>query len=493
MNRHVSTSIKTNTLINLIGAVIPIIISFVTVPIYLHLVGAVRYGVLAIVWLLLGYFGVFDLGLGRATTNQIARMSKSSTKEAETLFWTTLLTNTVLGLIGGAILFLTGHWLLEGLFQMPPEMRSEALSVLPWLALAVPTLTTSSVLIGALEGREHFLTVNVLGVIGTLLFQTFPLLIAAIHGPELVWLVGSVVIIRFLNSAFMFMACIKKIPLKYLPSIDPSQINGLLRYGGWVTVTGFVGPILVSLDQFLIGIQAGVLAVTYYTVPYNLVTQLWILPSSLSRTLFPRLSGLEKEEAQIVSRDACLVLGAIMTPVIVTAIVMIRPFLILWLGSSIAVSAAPIGEILLLGVWLNSLARIPFSLIQASGRPDLTAKFHLLEVPPHLISLWFGIYFFGLEGAAWSWTLRVILDTILLFNASSMKMRLLAPLIPAFIIVIVSYIIALLFGTQVVWMLVLGIGLIIVSIFWAWQILIKEIKAFFQLLPKSFIKSLSRS
>lgn len=56
-------SIKQSSAINLAGAVVPVLITLITLPLLLPLVGEARHGVLLLVWTLVGYLGVMDMGL----------------------------------------------------------------------------------------------------------------------------------------------------------------------------------------------------------------------------------------------------------------------------------------------------------------------------------------------------------------------------------------------------------------------------------------------
>ena len=100
---------------------------------------------------------------------------------------------------------------------------------------------------------------------------------------------------------------------------------------------------------------------------------------------------------------------------IVLAAAVFPVFMRIWVGRGFAEHAAPIGVILLVGIWINGLAYVPYGHLQAKGRPDIVAKFHAIEVIPFLGILWLGLHSLGLIGAAYAWTLRTTVDALLLF------------------------------------------------------------------------------
>jgi O-antigen/teichoic acid export membrane protein len=71
--------------------------------------------------------------------------------------------------------------------------------------------------------------------------------------------------------------------------------------------------------------------------------------------------------------------------------------------------------VLVVGVFANSLAQVPFWQIQAANRPDLPAKVHLVELPCYLLLFWGLTKQFGIEGAGIAWALRATIDSLIMF------------------------------------------------------------------------------
>lgn len=407
-------SIRRNTSYNLLGSIIPLAVSLVTIPIYLSLIGEARYGVLAIAWLLLGYFGLFDLGLGRATAQRIAALRGGTPAERAQTFWTALTLNVGLGIVGGLLIWPIASFFFGNVFKVEDALRPEMQAAVPWLILAVPMATLSGVLTGALQGRERFLELNLISVSGTVLFQLLPLASAMYWGADLGVLLPAALFARLLTLLLLYGCCSQRIFQGYPVTFVRAQAGQLLRFGGWVTVTSFVGPMMVILDRFIIGAMVGAKAVAFYTIPFQLAERITIIPTALSSALFPLFAAVSREEEQRLAQQGLRTLVVVMTPMVVIGIIYIEPFIAWWISPEFAHQSSLVGQILLIGFWVNSFAKLPSAQLQARGRPDLVAKCHVGELLPYFGLLYLGLTSYGIVGAAAAFFLRVSLDFLLL-------------------------------------------------------------------------------
>jgi O-antigen/teichoic acid export membrane protein len=105
----------------------------------------------------------------------------------------------------------------------------------------------------------------------------------------------------------------------------------------------------------------------------------------------------------------------IIFPFLLVIIVFAREGLTVWVGEEFALHSTVVLQLLAIGVFFNSLATIPFALAQGAGRPDITGKLHLIELPAYALLLLVLVYTRGIEGAAIAWTVRMAADALALF------------------------------------------------------------------------------
>jgi O-antigen/teichoic acid export membrane protein len=455
--------------INLLGSLVSLLLAIVTVPAYLHMLGQVRYGIWLVGWVLIGYFGI-DLGLGRATANAVAKLRSGPATERQTVVATAAVVNLAFGIVFGALALAGTELAISLTGSVTGNLHREVVTAAPWLAATIPLFIVSSVLTGSLEGLERFLLVNVIATLGSVSVQLLPLAAAALIAPRLDVLAAATVVALLGSTTIAAVTCVVCLPVTSRPRFDRRRAKALLKFGGWITVTYLISPLLSTLDKLIIGAVSGARAVTHYTVGFNLVTKLWIFPSALVRSLFPRFSRLAGADARHLAVQSSRALSAIMTPITVTGILAVHPFMRVWVGSTFASAAALSTEILFLGLWVNSLAFVPYTLLQAQGRPDLPAKFHILELPPFLGALWLGIKLGGVAGAATAWSGRVLFDAVLLTAAARYDRRGLAYLFPAVTLVAAAFVAVELTSLTLLARILVGSVLVVASLVWSWHI-----------------------
>ena len=415
--------LKTSFVVNLLSPIARIGVALVTIPIYIHHLGDARYGVLQIAWILLGYFGFLDLGLSRASTNALAKLRAAPQPDRARVLLTTASLSLGFGLIGAAVLLVVGEYLFRYVLSVPPDLKQEIAQSFPWMVCLFPMTLAAGVASGALESRERFLLANLLQILSMSLIQIAPVIVAVFVSPSLTVVMPAIAAMHA-TGTIVAGVCVYRLEGPFsIRAFDRAEAKTLLHYGGWVTVTSVIYPILVAADQFLIGSLLGVAEVAHYAVPMNLVNRIQTFPVALGRTFFPRLSSLPREAAHELAGRALQTLAYAYAAVCAPGIILAPVFIRYWIGADFALVSGPVAQILLLGSWSIGLAFVAYTLIQSQGRPDLTGKLHAAELLPFLGALWVLTATLGINGAAIAWTLRSFTDAFLMFWAAGISRR----------------------------------------------------------------------
>ena len=420
--------IARNTLLNLAGQGVPLVIGVITLPFIVQQLGPDRFGLLALAWMLLGYVTIFDLGLGRATTKFVAEaLAREETDRLRSIVWSAVTAQALLGLAGTLLLLGSTPFLVEKVLNISEALQDEARHTFHLLALAVPVVLISGSFSGSLEAAQRFEWINAVRIPAGVAVFLMPLIGLAL-GFRLPGIVMLLLLARLGSLVAFVMMNLRLYPGLRTYTVSRAWLRSLFTFGGWVTVSSVVSPLLVYLDRFMIGSLHSMGALAYYAAPYEMVTRLRVVPSGLVMVLFPVFSALEgvqdRERLERYFAQALKYVLLTMGPITLTLGLIAKDVLQLWLGNDFAAQSTRVLQVLAWGVLINSLAYIPYALLQGLGRPDLPARFHLMELPLYVGVAWLLVAYGGIVGAAVAWTLRVGMDALLLFGATFRLQRL---------------------------------------------------------------------
>lgn len=408
-------SLRRNTLWNLAGTGLPLLLGAVTIPYLIRQVGVEAFGILTIVWALIGYFSLFDFGLGRALTQQVAAArSAGSDASLPSLVKTGLWFTAATGVVGGITLALSAQQLAFHWLNVSASLQPSTANALLIAAIGIPLTTITTGLRGILEGYEDFRVVNLLRMsLGAANFG-LPALSVMFLSNSLVWMVFSLIAARVLMLVAHAWKVHQKLPTGWESGkVSKEKMRHLLSFGAWMTVSNIISPLMVTADRFVISGALGASVVAYYTVPFEALIRVLVLPAALTTALFPRIAtvmAINPAEAQNLYKKCLKIVAGTLLPVCIVIAVGSRWGLVLWLGQDFADKSWAIVSVMALGLLLNGIAHVPFAAIQAAGDSRTTAYLHLFELAIYIPLLFYCMKTFGILGAAIAWTFRVGID-----------------------------------------------------------------------------------
>ena len=387
--------------------------------------GLELFGILTITWVLVANLAWLDLGLSRAAARYVAReLAVGDSRAGAVWAWTAIGTQACFGALAAVAVWFAAPFLVDAL-GVSPGVRDLAILSFHLFALALPIEFAIRSQVGVLEAGQRFGLANALAIFGSaglylvgivivLLGLDFQIILYAFFTLRICSFLASFVAANTVVPLFRSFSAAELMTRRYL-----ERVGEMIRFGGWVALALLLGPMLLYFDQWLIGVILSVATLTYYTVPFNLQSRLSVFPASMIRPLFPAFSALEatdqKERIQHYFLRAHRYLFFALVPIFFVLFVWAHEILSAWIGPSFAANATETMQILAVGFVISLLAPLSGALLNGIGRPDIVAKLYVVELPLNIVSVWALTHAFGINGAAWSFVLRSVFETGLLW------------------------------------------------------------------------------
>lgn len=408
-----SLTIARSAFWNIAGRAGPMVVAVAATPFLVHDLGPTRWGLFALALSLIGIFGIFDFGIGRALTKLLAeRLAVGEIEDAAALTRTGLVLLTMLGVAGAAVLAGLAHlWVDRGLKVSHIE-HDEVLHAVYVLCLAVPFVILNAALWGVISAFQKFKAANLVNMPILAFYYIGPLLVLRLVD-SLVAVMAVLVVCRIVMTVCYWRICIVEMPSLIGTRADWRHARALGKLGGWMTVSNLAWPLLTYVDRFLVASVLSAAAAGYYATPSDLLGRFSLVSIAVMNTAFPAMAAsfrTDPDHAAMLVRRAILAIAAILFVPSLVAAAYSHEILSLWIGAAFAAHAAPVMQWLALAVILAAADSVVSGFVDSIGRPDINAKFSIAELALYVPLLFVLLRLFGIEGAAIAWAVRVGVD-----------------------------------------------------------------------------------
>lgn len=415
--------LKSKLLLSLFGFGLPLVVALLTIPWLIKNMGLEVFGLLSIGWTIVGFAGIFDLGLGRSLTKSIAKLtSENKTSQTWSLFRFSLILVFFLSVVVFTIFHFFIPTIIYNFLNFTDSLKAVAEHAFFWLFLAIPVAIFGSLFISVLEGTGGFARVNVVRAITSSFIFIGPV-IAWKLDTGIIGVMGSLFIVRLLGLVG-YVLISKEIWKKWRKNYEREEASEralkkeLLQSGGWMAVSNILGPVMVGLDRLIIGSILSVAVVSYYATPVDMIMKFQVFTAALMSVVFPAFTASRETNSTRVNEiffKSVLLVGFVMFTTTLVAMIYGHMALDYWLGQDFANKSSYVLYWATIGLFVNAFSFIPFALLQAIGRADITAKLNLIEVPFYFAFLYWALLEWGITGAALVGATRLLVNSILLF------------------------------------------------------------------------------
>ncbi len=401
---------------NFLGMAVPLLISLIALPILIDALGLELYGLLAIILITTTYLNVFDLGIGEALTKVVAEYIGD---KQEDKIQNLVSAAHIIVCVMGVLCAITVYWVAPTIAEViikDTEFQKITTESIKIISIALPLIMITSLDMGVLSAYQETGKIAIVKIYISVVNSIGPLVVFGSTGNfkhVVLTLAAGRVGALILTKSILLKAKLYK---KNERLQEWKEYKKLLNYGGWMTISGIIGPLMTHLDRLYVSKTLGLTTVTYYTIPYDVLMRINLIIKSVTGVLlaaFSTANKYDKNRLKILYIKSSEVVFWVTLIFSLTITINSELLLGIWLSEEVAQNSTVVMQIISLGLLYNSVARVPRIMLLSTGYHEVATKLHVLELIPYLLTLIILTESYGIEGTAFAWSIRCGLDAIL--------------------------------------------------------------------------------
>ena len=396
---------------NFLGSGWTTLMSFILVPVYISFMGVEAFGLVGLFITLQALSVVFELGIGMTLNRELAQLSavpgneqrmRDVLRSLEVIFW------SIGGLLGVVVIALApiiaDHWLQNE--AISTETVRLAISIMG-INVAVQFLIRFYA--GGLQGLEHQVLVNTLGVIAATVRSVGVILV--------LWLISPTAPAFFLWQGLIATLHLLLVMLWLWRSLPNAArratfrveiLRGVAGFAGGLTAISVAAAILTQSDKIILSGMLSLEAFGYYTLAWVVAHSLFRVSGPVYLAVYPRFCKLvewnDTGGLQNLYHFACQLISVLILPATMFLVFFSREILDLWVRDATVVdNTYVLVSLLAAGKGLHALMVLPYALQLAYGWTRLTLYSSIVAVVLFVPGVVVLASLFAGTGAAVAW------------------------------------------------------------------------------------------
>ena len=366
-----------NALFNTLSWGLPMVLSFFVLPYIVFRLGNDAYGILTLVLTIIGYFAFLDLGLGNAVVKYVAEYhAEGDSDKLNGVVGTILFLLLVLGCVGAAGILLLARPLATTFLQIPPHLVDSAFTAFCVGAVGFLFTVLLSFISAIPNGLNRYDVSSIVSVtIGTV--TTLGTAVILYLGFGLLQIVWYNIVVTAIGVVIYWLLVRRLAPaLRIRPVLRPEMLKQVISFGMYSVLSRIAYLINYHADRLVIGALLGIAGVTYYVVPFTMVSRLTSITVRIGQVIFPAISELQGQKRYgainelyvVASRVICAVAISICIPLAIFG----RRLLTLWMGPDFGQNAGWVMVLVTLALFFSALTNVPSYVVEGLGLPRIS-------------------------------------------------------------------------------------------------------------------------